>query len=446
MLTLLGDRHHFCDRLSRRNFLQIGGLALGGLSLPEILRAEAESGTGNSHKAVIMIYLPGGPPHQDMYDLKPEAPQAIRGEFSPIHTNIPGIDICEHMPRLAARMDKFAVIRSLVGSRGRHASFQCVSGHDERGQPLGGWPGIGSVVSKLQGPVDRAVPPAVDLSMKMGHQPYNLPGPGFLGMAHAPFRPEKDAMNDMVLGGVSVDRLHNRQELLSGLDRFRRNADAGGMMDGMDAFTQRAFDVLTSSKLVEALDLEREDPKTRARYGTDDPKALPYGHLGYQAIMSKFLIARRIVEAGVRCVTVSFADFDWHGANFVRGKKVLPLFDQGISALVDDLHARGMERDVTVIAWGEFGRTPRINKNAGRDHWPGVSSALLACGGMRTGQVIGSTSRLAESAVDRPVHYQNVFSTLYHHLGIETQSPRLLDLNGRPQYVIGDRPPVKELL
>ena len=211
MLTLLGDRYRFCDGLSRRSFLRIGSLAVGGLSLSGILRAESAAGTTNSHKAIIMIYLPGGPPHQDMYDLKPEAPRAIRGEFLPIHTSVPGIDICEHMPRLAARMDKFTVIRSLVGSHAQHSSFQCVSGHDRRRQPLGGWPGIGSVISKIQGPVDRAVPPTVDLSMKMAHLPYNLPGPGFLGVAHTPFRPEKDAMSNMVLNGVSRSEEHTSE-------------------------------------------------------------------------------------------------------------------------------------------------------------------------------------------------------------------------------------------
>ena len=205
------------------------------------------------------------------------------------------------------------------------------------------------------------------------------------------------------------------------------------------------MDTLSSNALVEALDLEREDPAVRQRYGTDDPNVLPYSPSGYRALMSRFLLARRLIEAGVRCVTVSFADFDWHGSNFVFARKVLPLFDQGITALVDDLHDRGLERDVSVVAWGEFGRTPRINKDAGRDHWPQVSCALLAGGGMRTGQVIGSTNRLAETAADRPVHYAEVLATLYRNIGLDVSTATVNDLTGRPRYLIDGHGAIPEL-
>jgi hypothetical protein len=453
MLTLFGNRRRFCDG-TRRDFLTIGGLALGGLSLPQILRAESAAGMRGSHKAIIMIYLNGGPPHQDMVDLKPEAPAEVRGEFEPIHTSVPGIQISEHLPRIAAMMDKFAAIRSLVGSVGRHASKQCVTGRQEL-EPQGGWPAIGAVVSKLQGPAHPAVPPAIDLSMRMAHQPYNIPGPGFLGMSHAAFRPTGENQADAeglanlkLHAEIGRTRLGDRRSLLAGLDRLRRHADTSGMMDGLDSFTEQAFNLLTSSRLVEALDLEREDPAVRARYGTDDPAAISprLGELGYQALMSKFLLARRVVEAGARCVTVSFADFDWHGQNFKTGRKVLPLLDQGLTALVQDLHDRGLQNDVTVIVWGEFGRTPKINERAGRDHWPNVACALLAGGGMRTGQTIGSTNRLAEEAVDRPVHFQEVFATLYRNLGIDTASTTVTDLTGRPQYLVDGYQPLPELI
>lgn len=445
MLTISGKSVRLCDRLPRREFLAAGSLAVGGLTLPGLLRAEAQAGVRSSHKSVIMIYLTGGPPHQDMVDLKPDAPTEIRGEFRPIATNVPGIQISELMPRVAGMMDKFAIIRSLVGAEERHSSFQCVTGRMFRSQPQGGWPEIGSVLSKLQGPVDPSVPPAIDLSMKMEHQPYNLPGPGFLGMSHAPFKPSGDAMDDMVLQGVNLDRLTDRGSLLASLDRFRRQADQKASQLAADGFTERALGILSSSRLVEALDLSREEPHIRERYGKDDPNCLPYSKAGYQAHMSKFLAARRLVEAGARCVTIAFADFDWHGANFTNGRKVIPLLDQGLAALVSDLHERGLDRDVSVVVWGEFGRTPKINANAGRDHWPRVTFAMLAGGGMTTGQVIGETNRLAEEPISRPIHFNDVFATLYHNLGIDTARTTIADHNGRPQYVSETHEPIREL-
>ncbi len=446
MLALHGQPQRLCDGLSRREFLTIGGLAFGGLSLPHILRAEQASGSASRHKGIIMIYLPGGPPHQDLYDLKPDAPAEVRGEFDPIPTNVPGIDICEHLPLLAQRMDKFAVIRSLVGSDGAHASTLCVTGNPWSNQPPGGWPSFASCVSALHGPTGKAIPAAADLSMRMQHDPYNLPGAGFLGTPHAPFRPDQEVVQNMTLGGDALSRLADRRGLLSTFDRFRSDVDARRELATLDTATDQALDVLTSSRMVDALDLTKEDAATRERYGQDDPNALPYGYLGYQAIMSKFLMARRLIEAGVRCVTVSFADFDWHGNNFINGKKVFPLFDRGITALVDDLSDRGLLNDVSVIAWGEFGRTPRINATAGRDHWPQVSCALLAGGGMKTGQVIGSTNRLAEHAVNRPVNYREVLATAYHNLGIDVRQATVHDLNHRPRYLVEQFEPVRELI
>jgi uncharacterized protein (DUF1501 family) len=448
MLRVEGHPIRLCDRVSRRSFLQIGGMAMGGLTLPQILRGQQLAGKSSKHKAVIMIFLAGGPPHQDMLDLKPDAPSEVRGEFAPINTNVTGIQISELMPRVAGMMDKFAVIRSLVGAEGRHDSFECCTGHHARGkQPQGGWPAIGSSLSKLFGPVDQAVPPYVDLSHKMAHDPWNIKGPGFLGMSHAPFRADGESMRSMTLSDVTSKRLDGRANLLAGLDRFRRAADARLETGQYDTFTEQALGVLSSSKLVEALDLVREDPKVRARYGQDAPKVLNYTlDKGYQAIMSRFLQARRLVEAGARCVTCSFAHFDWHGQNFRNARKVVPLLDQGVAALVEDLHEHGHDKDVTVVVWGEFGRTPKINERAGRDHWPSVHAALLAGGGMRTGQVIGSTNRLAEVADDRPVHMQEVFATIYDNLGINVATTTIPDHNGRPQYLLERQQPIRELV
>ncbi|QDU92849.1 DUF1501 domain-containing protein [Lignipirellula cremea] len=448
MLRIEGNAGRFCDGVSRRSFLQIGGLALGGAALPQILQAQQQSGKGSQHKAVIMIFLAGGPPHQDMLDLKPDAPVEVRGEFDPIATSVPGIQISELMPRIAGMMDKFAIIRSLVGAQGGHNSIQCTTGHPAGGNaPQGGWPAIGSSLSKLAGPVDPSVPPYLDLSHQMAHDPWNQKGPGFLGTAHAPVRADGESIQNMRLSEADSDRLHSRANLLGRLDRFRRAADAQLDAGQLDTFTAQALGVLSSSRLVDALDLEREDPAVRARYGQDDPDVLGYSHdKGYQAMPSRFLQARRLVEAGVRCVTLSFAHFDWHGNNFGSARKVVPLLDQGVAALVEDLHERGLDRDVTVLVWGEFGRTPKINERAGRDHWPSVHAALMAGGGMQTGQVIGSTNRLAEVAEDRPVHMQEVFATLYHNLGIDVATTTIPDHNGRPQYLVDHREPIRELV
>ena len=448
MLRIEDQSIRLCDRMPRRSFMQIGGLAMGGLSLPQILKAQEESGKRSSHKAVIMIFLAGGPPHQDMFDLKPEAPDEIRGEFKPINTNVPGIQISELMPRVAGMMDKFSIIRSLVGAEGRHDSFECCTGHHFRSaQPQGGWPSVGSAISKVKGPVHPTVPAYIDLSHTMAHNPWNIKGSGFLGLEHAPFRPDGDVMQNMTLNSISNSRLNERASLLNNLDRFRRVSETK-LTDGTyDGYTKQALEVLSSSRLVEALNLEKEDPQVRARYGKDDPKVLKYPlDMGYQAIMSRFLLARRAVEAGARCVTCSFAHFDWHGNNFGHARSVIPLLDQGVAALVEDLHERGMDKDVTVLVWGEFGRTPKINKTAGRDHWPRVHAALMAGGGMKTGQVIGSTNRLGEEAVDRPVHMQEVFATLYHNLGIDAATTTIPDNNGRPQYLLEQQAPIRELI
>ena len=452
MLSLQGRPHRsFCDGVSRREFMKIGGLAMGGLSMADIFRAEAQAGIAStSKKAIIMIFLAGGPPHQDMVDLKPDAPAEIRGEFSPIATNVPGFEICELMPRMSQMMDKFAVIRSVVGSEGRHAAFQCMTGWPVTRQPQGGWPSVGSSVAKLLGPVSPTMPPFVGLSPKMITSTWADPGqPGFLGHAYSPFMPTTEGNSDMVLNGITLDRLDNRQLLLSQVDRYRHEIDVSGRMEGLDAATQQAFGVLTSSKLADALNLEKEDRAVRDRYGYGDPKPAGYGDAG-PLLNTYLLTARRLIEAGVRCVTLSYGRWDWHGlphgTNFEHARIHLPMLDQGLTALVEDLHQRGMADDVSVVCWGEFGRTPRINPNGGRDHWPAVSCAMLAGGGMKTGQVIGSTDRLAEQAKDRPVHFQEVFATLYNRLGIDVNTATLTDLAGRPQCLVDHAQPMRELV
>jgi uncharacterized protein DUF1501 len=452
MLTLWGPGGHtrYCDGRSRRSFLKIGGLAMGGLSLPGLLQAETRgvsrspSGVArSSHKSVIMIYLSGGAPHQDTFDLKPEAPDGIRGEFKPIATRLPGVQIGEMLPRIAGVMDKVAVIRSIVGLRDEHSSFQNVTGYPMGQSQREGKPSFGSVIARAQGAVDPVVPPFIDLFPVMQHKPYNSPGPGFLGHPYKASRMEGD---DLALltppANVPPPRFDRRRALLGQFDQFRRQVD-NAETGGMDDVYRRAFDVLTSDKVARALDVSREDPRLRDRYGIGSSTPL-----GDAAPMwnDQFLVARRLVEAGARCVTVAYGFWDTHGGNFPWLRQHLPLFDQGISALVEDIHARGLDRDVTVVVWGEFGRSPKINKAAGRDHWARVNSALLFGGGMKVGQVIGSTDKLGGSAASRPVHYQDVLATIYHNMGIDPHA-FIQDKADRPVSILpSTAEPIHELV
>ncbi len=453
MITVSGSltsKGQFCDGLSRRDILRIGGLGMGGAALPQLLQAEQIAGLRNSKKSIIMIYMAGAPPHQDMYDLKMDAPSDVRGEFRPIPTNVDGLEICELLPRLAKIMDKCVPIRSLYGApNGSHDSFMCYTGKvgstlNMIGQPAGGWPSIGAVTSKLMGTKAENIPSFVGLAPKAGHPPYGSSGkPGFLGFSNGPFKPSGPGKKDLALDGLSLARLDERRGLLESFDQFRRDADQTGMMEGLDEFHEEAFGLLTSSQLAEALNLENEDSKIRERYGKGDPKN--FGD-GAPRNLEHFLLARRLVEAGARCVTLNFGRWDFHSNNFAGMRSHAPMFDQGLSALIEDLEDRGMLDDTLVVAWGEFGRTPKINGNAGRDHWPRVGGALLAGGGLRTGQVIGATDRLGGEIADRPVHFGEVFATLYHQLGINANEVTIEDLSGRPHFLVDGYKPMRELV
>ncbi len=446
MLTINGPSTRMCDGISRRSALRIGalGLGAGAFTLADLLRAEsvqAETASPSRHKSVINIFLGGGPAHQDLWEIKTEAPSEIRGPFKPIATNVPGIEICEVFPRIAQVMDRSVVIRSVVGAEDRHDSHQCMTGWNFNDlAPIGRRPSLGAVATKVLGPVDRSVPPFVGLA-NVGVWK-NPGGPGFLGPSFSCFQPDGEGMANMKLNGITSDRLGERKQLLASFDQFRSEVDSSGMMRGVDAFTTRAFDVLTSSKLLEALDLSKEDPALVARYG--DGKPFNFQYDGAPTINEHLLVARRLVEAGVRVVTLTYGRWDSHGDNFGLVRDHGGKLDQGLSALIEDLTARGMINDVTVIAWGEFGRTPRINASAGRDHWPQVSCAFMAGGGLRGGQAIGATNRLGEYAKDRPVHFQEIFATLYRGLGIAPESTLLYDPTGRPQHLT-TMSPIREI-
>jgi hypothetical protein len=450
MLTIYGksradtrgrSKSGFCDGISRRDFIRIGGMALGGLSLPQLLSAESRSGVGRSHKAVINVFLPGGPPHQDFFDVKVDAPSEIRGEFQPIATNVPGIEICEVFPKIAQVMDKCVVIRTIVGATGGHDAYQCMTGRPLNPAPTGGWPAAGAWVSKLLGPVNGSIPPHLSLCYKTDHGPWGYDGDGgFLGLAHAPFKlvggkNETSKTDNMTLKGITLDQLNDRTSLLQSFDRLRREVDASGKMSGLDAFTEQALGILTSSRLADALDFSREDGRIVERYGRGDAK---FRDDGAPKLTENLLIARRLVEAGARVVSLNFSRWDHHGQNFQAVRQDAPLLDRAVSALIQDLEERGMLQDVSVVVWGEFGRTPKINNDVGRDHWPQVSCALLAGGGMRTGMVIGATNRLGEHPIERPVTFQEVWATLYTNLGLDLGTVREFDLRGRPQYLVDE--------
>ena len=423
----------FCDGGSRREFLKLGGLALGGLTLPGLLQAEALAGAKATGKSIINIFLSGGPTHMDTFDLKPNAPAEYRGEFRPIPTNVPGFDICDQMPILASMGDKITAIRSISDMNNEHSNVQSDTGWSIRSlDSLGGRPSVGAVMSKMFGASQETstgtAPTFVDLT--------NSTKPGFLGQVHAGYRPDGTGRANLALNrSVSRSRLSDRQDLLSGFDNLRRDIDGSGMMTALDSFTERAVGIITSGEIAKALDTKQEDPRRYDRYGINQRRDA-----------ERFLLARRLVTAGVRCVSFSWGGWDTHSNNFKTQRSQLPALDKAMSALIEDLDAEGRLDDTIIMMSGEFGRTPRVNVNAGRDHWPQAAFFFLAGGGMRHGQFIGSTNSKGERPLDRPIHLQQVFSTVYKQLGIDIEGSTLIDPNGRPQYLTDHREVIEELV
>ncbi|MGE3314719.1 MAG: DUF1501 domain-containing protein [Planctomycetaceae bacterium] len=446
----------FRGRVSRRGMLQAGTLALGGLTLGDLFRLRAESAAPAKErpKSIIMIHLSGGPSHIDMYDMKPDAPSEYRGEFSPIRTNVPGIDICEHMPMQAKIADKFTILRGVQLAH-LHTGNEFYSGYPWQEQPRAVVPGeaqrpaLGSVVSRLRG--SSAIPPYVSLDNNLDWERAY-----YLGLEHEPFRlrgnsPPESLNNMGRRKSIGDNRMVSRAHLLQILDKIPRGAESTPGMSAMDAFQQRALDIVSSGKVREAFDVAKEPDHVRARYGEksfrsirqDDTKNYQMqGHPGVP-----FLQARRLVEAGVAVVSVCIGGWDTHRYNFETLAATLPPLDQAITALVLDLEERGMLDDVVVLMGGEFGRTPRIGdiKPDGRSHWPDAGFLWMAGGGIRTGQVIGATDYRGEDVITAPIRMQNVLATIYPLLGIDP-STTFRDNNGRPQYVLETREPVSGLV
>ncbi len=457
MLTILGHRHRFCDGLTRRSFLRVGGLGLAGLTLADVLRLRAQGPPSRpAPRGVILINLNGGPPHIDMYDLKPDAPAEYRGEFKPIRTRVPGFDICELMPRQAQIADKLAVVRNLQMSTSSHnESKEVFTGFlfddpDKKGQLPGAKgeprPALGCVVSRY-GTTRKDIPPYVSL-----RGPQHYPEvPRYLGKGHEPFAPPLDSSGyplvdrmSLTLGKeMTVERLGDRTALLGSFDALRRDLDTRGELAGMDRFTVQALDMITSPRVRNAFDYRREPDRVQFKYGDD-----PYSP--NRALAMKFLIARRLVEAGVSLVSLDCFAWDTHSDNFPICRRQLPLLDQMLAALVSDLSDRGLDKDVAVVMWGEFGRSPKIyfepgKKTAGRDHHGPANFVLFAGGGLTMGQVIGETDSRAARPKGTPYRPQNVLATLYRVLGIDPATAPL-DHTGRPLPLLDDPEPIAELL
>ncbi len=420
MLTIRGN-------LTRRSALRVGTLAFAGLTLADVLRlqAAAPAAAAKRGKSVIMIWLRGGASHIDSYDMKPDAPAEIRGEFKPIKTNVPGIDVCEHMPLHAKMMDKLAVIRGVKSNDlGDHTPHYILTGFPDRGKR----PVFGAVVSHLH-PRSDGLPPYVSLMYKAPGL-YDNEGPTYLGPAHRPFVPKAEGLANLSLAkGVTLDTLSDRRKLHRAFDDINREIDATGGMASIDEYTRRATEMIASPKVRDAFDPKREPAETRARYGK---------------FCENFLAARRLVEAGVSVVTCKVGDWDTHEKNFIDHKEQLPQLDKGFHALVSDLYDRGLEKDVAVVMWGEFGRAPKISRGDGRDHWPDAGAAVLAGGGFKVGQVIGATDAHGGRSKGEPYTPANVLATLYGHLGIDPTTT-INDHAKRPMHVLDDRDPVREL-
>jgi hypothetical protein len=429
----------------RRDFLRVGGFGLAGLTLADLLRAEAAS-PGSRPKSVIYVVLGGGPSHIDMWDLKPDAPAEFRGPFQPVATSLPGVQICEHMPRQAAMINRLALLRGIRSVENDHFLSEVYSGLP-RGS--GKRPAFGSVVSKLSGTTS-PLPKYISLDRPTTDQ-FEFEKPYYAGSNHAPYRPFGEALEDL-RPAKSLDDLQNRTSVLKSFDRMRRDLDTGNALAGLDKFQAQALDIITSPRVRDAFDLSREPAKLLETYGHHAGK---YPHQTFKSILypweaKKFILARRLVEAGARVVTLRAAEWDHHssanGDIFFALKCLMPLVDRSVCALIDDLQARGLDRDVLVVVLGEFGRTPKIaNPGPGREHWADAGCAIFAGGGLTMGQVIGATDSRAELSKTGAITFQNVIATIYQVLGIDLAA-QLPDFNGRPQNLLDDARPIRELV
>lgn len=458
---------------TRRNFLQAGASIVGGLSLSEMLRLKAMASTASSQNpdtAVLFVWLPGGPPHMETYDMKPLAPAEYRGDFQPIRTNVPGIEVCELLPLHAKVADRFNLIRSIshefADHGGGHKRFLTGRAPKEPTGFVNDAPAVGSIVAKRREHINRGLPNYIAAAdAGRAHVDTYSFGAAYLGPAYVPFSVPGDPsapqfqVPNLALESSQEKQLIDRTALLAGLDRTRRQIDGSGAMDAMDKFNAQAIELLTSPAARRAFDLSLESPQTRERYG-------------HHSWGQRALLGLRLIEAGSSFVTVVMENptrpgvetpkngvYNWdsHAVNahiFDDARWRMPVYDQAITALIEDLYRRGLDKKVMLVVTGEFGRTPRIENSIGtqtgvmqpgRDHWPSAMSVLVSGGGMRTGQVIGSTNSKGEVPKDRPLTPNDLWATVYRHLGIDPNES-ILDLTGRPMPILPFGEPISELL
>ena len=426
--------------MNRRSFLRAGSLVFGGSLLADLLRLEATGqSTAAEKRSVIIVFQAGGPSHLETWDMKPQAPVEYRGEFKSIATNLPGYRIGEYTPRLAKLCDRLAILRSVYHDQTEHgqACHLYMTGYrPTKNDPGNEFPSCGSIISRELGPRQGQVPPYVATmrALSSGNASY-------LGIAHNPFQtfgyptsPSFRVRNLQLPDGVNLGRMERRRQLLQRFDSLRRDVDASGALEGMDTFTRQAFEMVVSPSIQKALDLNQEPKSLRERYGANS--------FGAQSLV----LARRLVEGGARCVTVQVdGQWDSHANNFPAHRNLLPPFDQAVSALIEDLEQRGLLKTTLLVIGGEFGRTPRINKDAGRDHWPSVYSTVLAGGGVKGGIVLGESDALGETPKTRPIHHQEVLATMYHQLGIDYNKTYHNEAQ-RPVAILDRGKPISEIL
>jgi len=421
--------------------LQTSLLTMGGAALADVLRLRslaASRGAPRRETSVIFVILGGGPSQYETYTPKPEAPVEYRGAFGPVSTSVPGVSFCELLPKQAKLMDKMAVVRSVHHEQASHIALHIVyTGYDLRNSAntrKGEMPTVGSITSKVRGPGPSGIPAFVALP-----SPFAYASPHWLGAQHQYFGVREDPnepnfqVNNLAPNTkVTVEQLQDRRSLRRQLDRRTQLTDLERNSETIDAFSQQAFDLVTGEAARKAFDIERESPAMRDRYGRT-------------SVGQRMLLARRLVEAGVPFVTVRMGAWDDHVDLPTRIRPRAPEYDAGLSALIEDLHERGMQRDVLVVAMGEFGRTPRINPNGGRDHFPAVNNVLLSGGDFHMGQVIGETDRNGAEVTEAPYRPQSVLAMVYRHLGIDP-GMTFIDYSGRPRYVLEHRTPIAELI
>jgi len=445
MFTVWGRKHRLCSGIARREFLRVGALGLGGLTLANMLESQATAGAVTKQpKSVIYIVLGGGPSHIDTWDPKPDAPVEYRGEFNTIPTRLAGVRFCELFPRQAEMMDRLALLRGVQSVENDHFLSEVYTGLP---RIAGKRPAFGSVVSRLARH-DSPLPPYVCLNEASSVDMFEFEKPHYAGAGHAPFRPFGEALDNLA-PFKALDRLEDRRALLTGFNELQSKLE-GDAISGLDRFQAKALEMISSPAVREAFDIKRESPKTLESYGRGKYTHQADINILYNWDPKPFVLARRLVEAGVRIVTLQIGSWDHHSGAaqhiFKSYRHVLPVLDQSICALVTDLEERGLIDDVLVVVLGEFGRTPKVSyPGPGREHWADAGCVLMAGGGLKMGQVVGETDTRAEKSKSGHITFQNIIATIYHVLGIDPRTT-LPDFTGRPQYLLDDPRPVRELV